>query len=218
MAEAGGGRTVDGVLSDLLAHEGVRECLHLGSPVGFLALHGGLERGTFEIAQEASRRCGASLYAVVQPADLRWHVPSSSYDPSHSDSLTAFLEHVEVVVSLHGYGGLRTSDDRWTTVLVGGSDRGLAARLSNRLRVALPQYTFLDDVELIPPTLRGVHPGNPVNRVKGGGVQLELPPRLRGYGRYWDDRPGETAVRGLRPHTEALVGALTDQSRWLVSL
>jgi phage replication-related protein YjqB (UPF0714/DUF867 family) len=206
------------MLPELLAHDGVQEHLHLGSRVGFLALHGGLERGTFEIAREASRRSGASLYGVVQPADLRWHLPSSEYDPAHSAALARFLEHVDAVVSVHGYGGLRTSDDRWTTVLVGGSDRELAARLAICLRVALPEYTFLDDVALIPEHLRGVHPENPVNRVRGGGVQLELPPRVRGYGRYWEERAAEIADTGLRPHTEALVAALTDQSRWLVSL
>lgn len=207
------------MLQQLLAHDGVRECLHLGSRVGFLALHGGLERGTFEIAEEVSRRSGGSLYAVVQPSDLRWHLPSSAYDPSESDALTAFLDHVEVVVSVHGYGGLRTSDDRWTTVLVGGSDRDLAARLAGSLRVALPGYTFLDDVELMPPTLRGVHPANPVNRVRGGGVQLELPPRIRGFGSYWDELAGGAPGAGrLRPHTEALHATLADQTRWLVSL
>ncbi len=206
------------MLPELLATDGVREHLDLGSTVGFLALHGGLERGTFEIAHEAARRSGASLYGVVQPADLRWHVPSSAYDPAHSAALRAFLDHVEVVVSVHGYGGLRTSDDRWTTVLVGGSDRALARRLATCLRAPLPDYTFLDDMDLIPEHLRGVHPENPVNLVRGGGVQLELPPRVRGYGRYWDDRPTDIDASGLRPHTEAIVGVLADQSRWLVSL
>jgi phage replication-related protein YjqB (UPF0714/DUF867 family) len=206
------------MLTELLAHDGVREYSHLGSRVGFLALHGGLERGTFEIAQEASRRSGASLYAVVQPPDLRWHLPSSAYDPAHSDALAAFLDHVDVVVSVHGYGGLITSDDRWTTVLVGGSGRDLAARLAASMRAALPEYTFLDDLELIPERLRGVHPENPVNRARGWGVQLELPPRVRGYGTYWDERGDETAPDGLRPHTDSLIGALADQSRWLVSL
>jgi phage replication-related protein YjqB (UPF0714/DUF867 family) len=196
----------------------VREHLTIGSNVGFLALHGGLERGTFEIAEESSRRSGASLYAVVQPADLRWHLPSAVYDPAHSDALAAFLDRVDVIVSVHGYGGLVTSDDRWTTVLVGGAERDLAARLAVVMRRALPGYTFLDDIDLIPPRLRGVHPENPVNRARGGGVQLELPPRLRGYGRFWDERPDEITGGGLRPHTEALVAVLADHDRWLVSL
>jgi phage replication-related protein YjqB (UPF0714/DUF867 family) len=38
---------------------------------------------------------------------------------------------------------------------------------------------WIDDVERIPPHLRGVHRANPVNRVRGGGVQIELPPRVR---------------------------------------
>jgi phage replication-related protein YjqB (UPF0714/DUF867 family) len=206
------------MLPELLAHDGVHEHLEIGSDLGFLALHGGLERGTFEIAQEASRRSGASLYGVVQPPDLRWHLPSSAYDPAHSAALAAFLDHVEVVVSVHGYGGLRTSDDRWTTVLVGGSGRDLAARLAGQLRAVLPDYTFLDDMDAIPEHLRGVHPENPVNLARGAGVQLELPPRVRGYGRYWDDRPTEIDASGLRPHTEAIVSVLADQSRWLVSL
>jgi phage replication-related protein YjqB (UPF0714/DUF867 family) len=71
----------------------------------------------------------------------------------------------------------------------------------------------------MPEALRGVHPSNPVNRAPGGGVQLELPPRVRGYGRFWDDLgPDAMADTGLRPHTEALVATLADQPRWLVSL
>ena len=207
------------MLRGLLESDGVREHVELGSRVGFLALHGGLERGTFEIACEARRRSAASLYAVVQPETLRWHVSSADYDPAHSEALAAFLDHVDVVVSVHGYGGLIPSDDRWTTVLVGGAQRSLATRLAAALRRALPEYTFLDELERIPMGLRGVHPDNPVNRARRGGVQLELPPRIRGYGRWWDDRdPGGPAPGTLRPHTEALVGALADQARWLVSL
>jgi phage replication-related protein YjqB (UPF0714/DUF867 family) len=207
------------MLRGLLESEGVHEHVELGSRVGFLALHGGLERGTYEIAREASVRSGASLYAVVQPTTLRWHVPSAEYDPADSDALARFVEHVDVAISVHGYGGLRTSDDRWTTVLVGGSHRDLAQDLALRLRTALPDYTFLDDLDLIPDNLRGVHTGNPVNRVRDGGVQLELPPRVRGYGRWWDERDPEGPAPGtLRPHTEALVVALADQARWPVSL
>jgi phage replication-related protein YjqB (UPF0714/DUF867 family) len=207
------------MLRGLLDSDGVQEHLELGSRVGFLALHGGLEKGTYEVARAASARSGASLYAVVQPTELRWHVPSAEYDPADSDALARFVDHVDVAVSVHGYGGLRTSDDRWTTVLVGGSQREVARRLAQRLRTALPDYTFLDDLAVIPETLRGVHADNPVNRVRNGGVQLELPPRIRGYGRWWDERdPGGPAPGTLRPHTEALVATLTDQSRWLVSL
>ena len=97
---------------DLLLHEpGVDEVLHLRSPVGFLALHGGgQDRVTDEIACAAASGSGASLYAVVQPPTLRWHIPSYRYDPAASARLRQFLDHVHVVISVHGYGvdGWRT--------------------------------------------------------------------------------------------------------------
>ena len=69
------------MLGELLAHDGVEEHLVVASRVGFLALHGGsLERETDRIAREAAERSGASLYAVCQPDDLRWHVPSVRMD------------------------------------------------------------------------------------------------------------------------------------------
>jgi phage replication-related protein YjqB (UPF0714/DUF867 family) len=199
-------------LARLLATAGVEERARLRSRFGFLALHGGLEASTAELATEAADRSGASLYAVVQPPDLRWHVPSLRFDPAESEALAAFVGHVDVVVSLHGYGGLRTSDDRWTTVLVGGANRALAGQLARQLRAALPQYTWLDDLDVIPPHLRGVHPANPVNRPAGGGVQLELPPRVRGFGRYWAEHgeAGEGGEAGARwpPHTRAFLDVL----------
>jgi phage replication-related protein YjqB (UPF0714/DUF867 family) len=167
------------MLDQLLATPGVQERCSLGSTFGFLALHGGLEAGTAEIAQAAAAASNASIYAVVQPGDMRWHIPSHAFDPSHSDALVAFLEHVDVVVSVHGFGGLRGDDDRWITGLLGGSNRGVAARLAGLLRDGLPGYRWIDDLERIPAHLRGVHPDNPVNRPRNGGVQIELPPRVR---------------------------------------
>jgi phage replication-related protein YjqB (UPF0714/DUF867 family) len=192
------------VLAQLLAHPGVVERCVLRSRFGFMALHGGLEQATAELAADAADRAGASLYAVVQPPDLRWHVPSSRYDPADSRALAAFVERVDVVVSLHGYGGLRGSDDRWTTVLLGGSNRALAAELAGELAAVLPHYTWLDDLERIPPHLRGVHPDNPVNRPRAGGVQVELPPRARGFGRYWRDARGP----GWPSHPETILTVL----------
>jgi phage replication-related protein YjqB (UPF0714/DUF867 family) len=93
--------------------------------------------------------------------------------------LAAFLAHVDRAVSVHGYGGLRTSDERWVTVLVGGANRDMAGALASELRTVLPGYVFLDDLDAMPSTLRGVHPDNPVNRPRDSGVQLELPPRIR---------------------------------------
>jgi phage replication-related protein YjqB (UPF0714/DUF867 family) len=199
------------VFAELLAHPGVTEELVLGSTVGFLAFHGGsLERMTDVIARDAAARSGASYYGVLQPPDFRWHIPSRQVDPAASASLRAFLERVDVAIAVHGYGRA----DRWTTLLLGGSNRALAAHLATHLAPALPHYDVIDDLDEIPTELRGMHPDNPVNRPPHGGVQLELPPRVRGMGPYWQDHAGD----GLRPHTEALVEALAGAARaWTTS-
>lgn len=165
------------MLEALLAHEGVEERCVLGSRFGLMAFHGGnLERGTDAIATAAATRSGASLYAVIQPPDLRWHVPSLEFQPSRSPALARFLDHVEVAVAVHGYG----RRDMWTTLLLGGRNRDLAAALGAALRMTLGDgFTVHDDLTGIPRELRGVHARNPVNLPARGGVQLELPPRVR---------------------------------------
>jgi phage replication-related protein YjqB (UPF0714/DUF867 family) len=174
------------MLDQLLATPGVEERLELRSRFGFCALHGGLEQGTVEVAQAAANAAGATLYAVVQPDNLRWHVPSHRYDPQHSAELQTFVDHVDVVISVHGFGGLRDADDRWTTALLGGTNREFAYSLASELDHTLPNYRWVRDLEEIPTRLRGMHPDNPVNRVTDGGVQLELPPRIRRPGADFD--------------------------------
>jgi phage replication-related protein YjqB (UPF0714/DUF867 family) len=182
------------MFADLLAHPGVTERVELRSRFGFMAIHGGsLERGTAEIATRAAALADASLYTVVQPDDFRWHLPSHLVVPEASPALASFLDHVDAVVSIHGYGRA----GYWTTLLLGGLDRGLAARLRPVLCEELDGYEIVDDLEQIPSMLRGVHPENPVNRSRGGGVQLELPPRVRGLG-----------PNGNADHVNRLVAAL----------
>jgi phage replication-related protein YjqB (UPF0714/DUF867 family) len=183
---------------ELLAHPQVVEEQVLRSAVGFLALHGGLEPATAEIARESARRSGASWYGIVQPDDLKRHVPSHEHDPAESPLLAGFLDHVDVVISVHGYWG--HAEDG---LLVGGLDRSLATSLAARLRAALPQYPVVDDLDAIPKRLRGVDPRNPVNRV-ARGVQVELPHPVRAVGPYGRGEAGERH----RAHTEALVEAL----------
>ena len=124
------------MFDELVRRPGVLEQARLRSNVAFLALHGGsLERGTAEIATAAADRAGASLYAIVQPDDLRWHIPSHLADLDALPKLRAVLEHADVVVSLHGYG----RPDLRDTLLLGGGNRELAATLAARLRRALPR-------------------------------------------------------------------------------
>lgn len=189
----------------LLSHPGVRERLEIRSRFGFLAFHGGsLERHTDTIAAAAAEAAGASLYAVIQPSEFRWHIPSSRVDPADSPKLQAFLNHVDIAIAVHGYGrgGL------FTTMLLGGSNRELAQHVGSVLRTAVGHYDVLDDIEQIPKDLRGLHPNNPVNRPMLGGTQIELPPRVRGMGPYW-----QGLDRATNPHSVALIQALADSAR-----
>jgi phage replication-related protein YjqB (UPF0714/DUF867 family) len=188
------------VLGELLQEPGVVEDLDLGSRVGFLAIHGGLEPGTAEVAQAAARGAGASYYTVQQPDDLKWHIPTHTIDPGEAPRLAAFLDHVDVVVSVHGYW----RSDLRMAVLVGGANRELAAELGPLLRDALPEYEIVDDLDAIPVDLRGVHPANLVNLSRGGGVQLELPHPVRAVGPYGI---GDGAAR-FRGHGAVLVDVL----------
>lgn len=189
------------MFDELLASPGVSEEMTIGSRVGIMAFHGGnLERMTDVIADAVIARTGASSYLVRQPEGLRWHVPSRLIDPVHSPALAEFLDHVDVAIALHGYG----RDGLFTTLLAGGSNRDLAAHLAGHVRATLPDYDVIADLDHIPDELRGLHPDNPVNRPRHGGVQLELPPRVRGLGPWWESRPFD----GLSPHTEQLVTGL----------
>jgi phage replication-related protein YjqB (UPF0714/DUF867 family) len=197
------------VFEELLAQPGVREVSALRSRFGFMAYHGGnLERGTDVIASEAAEQSGSSLYAVIQPPDLRWHLPSTDIDPDRSATLATFLDHVDFVLTVHGFG----RHDLFTTLLLGGGNRALATHVGAHLRPLLPDYDVIDTIGSIPRELRGLHPDNPANRPRRGGVQLELPPRVRGLGPYWADRPGPNRS----PHTEALITGLATAARaWI---
>jgi phage replication-related protein YjqB (UPF0714/DUF867 family) len=166
----------DATFTRWLAQPGVVEVCELRGHFGFMAFHGGaLEERT-------------DLIATVRPAD--------------SPALARFIEHVDVVVTVHGYG-------RWgmfTAVLLGGRNRQLAASIADRLRPALDGYEVITDLDAIPRELRGLHPENPVNLPRFDGVQIELPPRVRGLGPKWADWRGD----GFVPPAQALVDVLTE--------
>lgn len=159
----------------LVARSDVDEHVVLGSPLGFLAVHGGIEPGTETIARTAAARTGGSAYVVTQPRVRGWHVSSHRIEVERVPRLAAFLDHVDVVVSVHGYHVPGAPD----AILVGGGRRDLAADLAGRLRACIDEMPVVDDLDRIPRSMRGVDPRNPVNRSRGGGVQLELPPRAR---------------------------------------
>ncbi len=193
------------VFEDLLRRPDVVEELTLRSRFGFMALHGGsLERATDVVARAAAEAAGASYYGVVQQADDPVHVASTLIRPAASAALASFFAHVDVVITVHGYG----RDDRMRDVLLGGRNRELAAHVASIASERLPDYTFHTDLDAIPRELAGQHPKNPVNRPRHRGVQIELPALLRWHvaEHGWSD----CHPVGRAPQRDALIGALAD--------
>jgi phage replication-related protein YjqB (UPF0714/DUF867 family) len=186
--------------AELLALPGVEEHCTLRSRFGFMAYHGGaLEEMTDVIAAAAAQRSGASYYGVHQPDGMRTHIRSTQVQPEQSAALGDFIEHVDVVVTVHGFG----RRGFFTSLLLGGRNRLLADHVAGHLRSHLPAYDVVTDLASMPSGLRGQHARNPVNLPRQAGVQIELPPRVRGSSPLWWDWE-----HGLTPHTEALITAL----------
>ncbi len=193
--------------ADLLHQPGVREVYQPGhgpfARFGIMAYHGGnLELETDRIASAVARRTGASLYAVLQPPPMRDHISSTRVSPADSTTMTEFFDHVDTVITLHGYG----RRNMFTSLLLGGQNRTLAEHIGLSLRSHLPAYDIVTDLERIPAGLRGLHSKNPVNLARLAGVQIELPPRVRGTSPLWWDWEGP----GPTPHTQALITGLAD--------
>jgi phage replication-related protein YjqB (UPF0714/DUF867 family) len=186
-------------LAELLGLPGVEEECVLRSAVGFMALHGGSQdRGTLEIASRAAERAGASLYAIMQPAGLRVHLTSRRHRPDQSHRLTAFLQHVRVAISVHGFGrdgfGLRVDSQQGLVIepygpalrgnqtgpLRGIILGGLNTELLDAARLLL--HGRFDGYDVSERVRLGFHPENPVNLPSDHGLQIELPPGLRGIG------------------------------------
>ena len=187
-------------LAELLSLSGVKEVCALRSTVGFIALHGGSQdRGTHEIAGRAAERSGASYYAIIQPSRMRVHLTSRRHDPDHSVRLKAFLRHVEIAISVHGFGrdGFSLEVDPVRGVVIEPYGPALRGRQSGPLRGIIVGGRNADLVNetrrLFKDRLTGYHvadervrlgfdPSNPVNLPSSHGVQIELPPGLRGIG------------------------------------
>jgi phage replication-related protein YjqB (UPF0714/DUF867 family) len=197
------------VLKEFLARREVSEICELRGSFGIMAYHGGnLERTTDVIATAVAERTGASLYAVLQAPPHRYHLRSTSFDPEESAALRRFLDHVEVVITVHGYGRRRL----WRHLLLGGTNRALASHVAHHLRSGLPRrYQVVDDLEAIPRELRGQHPRNPVNLPPERGVQIELPPTIRWNFREWgwSDHEGTSRDPEIDRLIDALAAAVT---------
>lgn len=175
------------MLGELLEHDAVTETCVLRGPVGFMALHGGIEEGTAELAGAAAEAAGASFYSVVVGDGLWWHVPSTKFDPTASPALAAYVSHIDVALSLHGYGRRALG----ATVLLGGRNRDAASVVARSLR-RHTDLAVIADLDAIPRGLKGLHSRNPVNLPPQHGVQIELPPSAR------NGSVGQCVVTALR--------------------
>lgn len=194
------------MLADLLRENHVLEELELRSRLGFMAYHGGtLEKTTDAIAREAAELSGASYYGVVQTDEDPTHIASTAVVPEHSEALDSFLDHVAVVITVHGYG----REHLFHSVLLGGRNRALANHVAAHCRFALPRYRFQCDLEEIPRELAGQHRLNPVNRPINTGVQIELPPTIRwNYDEWgWSDHGDIGRGRQVETLIQCLVAA-----------
>jgi phage replication-related protein YjqB (UPF0714/DUF867 family) len=210
-------------LAELLSIPGMREECILRSHVGFMALHGGWQdRGTAQIAERAAEQAGASYYAIVHPSGLRVHLTSRLYDPDHSAPLRAFLRHVDIAISVHGFGrdgfSLFLDPERGLVVepygpairgrqtgplrgiIVGGMNVELLGAARRLFQRRFAGYHVADERVRL-----GFHPDNPVNLPLAHGVQVELPPGLRGIGDF-----GEILVPRQDGVVSDVVAALVD--------
>jgi phage replication-related protein YjqB (UPF0714/DUF867 family) len=210
-------------LTELLALPGVEEVCVLRSAIGFMALHGGSQdRGTHEIASSAAARSDASYYAIVQPKDLRVHLTSRRHDPRHSRKMSAFLQHVEIAISVHGFGrdsfvvgvdtagglvfepygpalrGRQTGPLRG--IILGGLNKELVDAARRLLENRFPDYHVAGERVRL-----GFHPDNPVNLPLAHGVQIELSPGLRGIGDF-----GEQCTPGPEGIVTEVIAALVE--------
>ena len=122
--------------------------------------------------------------------------------------------NIGALVLIHPPSSRRKSDsceiaasDDFFAVLLGGTNRPFAHHLAGHLRGTLPDdYRVVDDLAEMPSRLRGVHPRNPVNRPRHGGVQVELPPSIRWNldAHDWSDRDGTPRA----PQLDDLIDAL----------
>ena len=191
-------------LSALLSEPGVVEVQSAAVALR-LPCHPRRRTGTDDGCDRRTRRRGRGGVGV--PAAASRPVPASSavgpFRPEESPRLAEFLDHVDVAVSLHGYGRIGRS----TQLLAGGRNRLLAAHLARHIK--LPGYQVVTDLEAIPHELRGLHPDNPVNRVRDGGTQLELSVRVRGL----SPRSPLPGRDGWSPVTVALAQGLAAAAR-----
>src|SRR5258708_13235080 len=97
------------------------------------------------IAEHAADAAGASVYLIRHPDRYPHHVSSARFVRDESARLAEFLDHVDVAVSLHGYGRI----GRATQLLAGGGNRAPAPHPADHLEP--PRYPVRAHLPQLPP-------------------------------------------------------------------
>jgi phage replication-related protein YjqB (UPF0714/DUF867 family) len=164
---------------------------------------------------------------------LRVHLTSRLHDPAHSRTLRSFLQHVVIAISVHGFGrdgfsvwvdhahrlvlepygparrGRQTGPLRG--IIVGGLNGDLLDTARRVLHDRFPGYHVADERVRL-----GFHPDNPANLPSRHGIQIELPPGLRGIGDF-GEHPVPSAD-GLVPEVVAALVELAETAGELIRL
>ena len=187
------------------------EHCELRSPFGFMAYHGGaLEREDRPHRPAAADAAGASLYVVDAARPDPAHFPSIHVRRAESPALHAFFEHVDVVVTVHGYG----RDGLFTSLLLGGRNRRLAD--ARRRRAAPPPCR---PTRSSPTSTRSPRAARPASRQPGqpaaptAACRSSCRRACRGLGPRWADWTGD----GFVPPAAALVDALAPRRDLVVA-
>ena len=145
--------------------------------------------------------------------------------------LRSFLQHVEIAISVHGFGrdgfsvwvdperglvvepygpalrGRQTGPLRG--IIVGGRNGDMLDAARRLLRNRFAGYHVADERVRL-----GFHPDNPVNLPSAHGVQIELPPGLRGIGDFGDQLV--PSVDGLVTQVVAALVELSEMAHDLI--
>ena len=186
------------MLREFLTRSEITEVCELRGRFGVMAYHGGnLERTTDAVAGEVARRTSSSFYAVIQDPPHRTHIASTAFDPGQSEALRRFLDHVDVVITVHGYGRRRL----WRHLLLGGRNRQLARHVAGYLRARLGWYRVLDDLDSIPVELARPTPEEPGESTGLAGRAARAPAdhSMESEGVGLVRPPGSLANPGRRP-------------------
>ena len=177
----------------------------LRSRFGFMAIHGGgLEQMTDVIAERAADAAGASVYVLRHPDHYPHHLPSALYRAAGVRTAR------RVPRPRRGRGvAARLRPHRAQHPTAGRRPQPRARRTPRAPRQRCPATRSSPTSTRSRASCAALHPDNPVNRVRGGGTQLELTPRVRGISPR-SRLPGDD---GLSPATSALVQGLVATAR-----